>query len=57
MSLPFVHRRRLETVLTCDYRVRYQVQNARPLDFSVESKKLADLIQKYSLQENSLFVN
>lgn len=44
-------------LLTRANRVRYQVQTARPLDFSVESKKLADLIQKYSLQENSLFVN
>ena len=44
-------------MLTGRYRVRYQVQNARALDFSVESKKLADLISKYSLQDNSLFVN
>lgn len=45
------------TLLTARHRVRYQVQNARALDFSVESKKLADMISKYSLQENSLFVN
>lgn len=44
-------------MLTTLTRVRYQVQTARPLDFSVESKKLADLIGKYSIQENSLFVN
>jgi replication factor A1 len=39
----------------CD-RVRYQVQYANPLNFSVESKKLADIIAKYSISENSLFV-
>ncbi|KAF2770452.1 single-stranded DNA-binding replication protein A [Teratosphaeria nubilosa] len=40
-------------------RVRYQVQYANPLDFSRESKKLADLIAKYSIADdsgNGLFV-
>ncbi|WPH00458.1 replication factor a protein 1 [Acrodontium crateriforme] len=38
-------------------RVRYQVQYANPLDFTRESKKLADLINQYATQESdSLFV-
>ncbi|KAK0322313.1 Replication factor A protein 1 [Friedmanniomyces endolithicus] len=38
-------------------RVRYQVQYANPLNFSLEAKKLADVIQKYSISDNnSLFV-
>jgi len=37
--------------------VRYQVQYANPLNFSLEAKKLADVIQKYSISDNnSLFV-
>lgn len=36
-------------------RVRYQVQYANPLDFTRESKRLADIIQLYNMQE-SLFV-
>jgi len=48
----------LITVTDCYcYRVRYQVQYANPLNFSLESKKLADLIQKYSISDNnSLFM-
>lgn len=36
-------------------RVRYQVQYANPLDFARESKRLADIIQLYNVQD-SLFV-
>ncbi|EMC95917.1 hypothetical protein BAUCODRAFT_71964 [Baudoinia panamericana UAMH 10762] len=36
-------------------RVRYQVQYANPLNFQIESKKLADLIKVYSANE-TLFV-
>ncbi|KAF2487215.1 hypothetical protein BDY17DRAFT_244244 [Neohortaea acidophila] len=38
-------------------RVRYQVQYAKPLDFTFESKKLADLIKEYHIDDNSLFVS
>ncbi|KAK3657502.1 Replication factor A protein 1 [Elasticomyces elasticus] len=37
-------------------RVRYQVQYANPLNFSLEAKKLTDMIAKYSISDNSLFV-
>ncbi|KAI7110499.1 hypothetical protein KC352_g36263, partial [Hortaea werneckii] len=37
-------------------RVRYQVQYANPIDFSRESKKLADIIKLYNAQEDTLFV-
>ncbi|KAI7689463.1 replication factor A 1, rfa1, partial [Hortaea werneckii] len=37
-------------------RVRYQVQYANPIDFSRESKKLADIIKLYNSQEDTLFV-
>ncbi|KAK5135705.1 hypothetical protein LTR08_004691 [Meristemomyces frigidus] len=38
-------------------RVRYQVQYANPLDFSREAKKLADIINLYKIQDDSLFVS
>ncbi|CAK4032170.1 related to single-stranded DNA-binding replication A (RPA), large (70 kD) subunit and related [Lecanosticta acicola] len=38
-------------------RVRYQVQYANPLNFSVEAKKLADIIKQYNIQDESLFVS
>lgn len=38
-------------------RVRYQVQTARPLDYSAEAKKLADIIKMYNMESDSLFVN
>ena len=37
-------------------RVRYQVQYANPIDFSRESKKLADVIKMYNVNEETLFV-
>lgn len=39
------------------HRVRYQVQYAKPLDFSVEAKKLADIIKQYNIESDSLFVS
>lgn len=40
----------------CPFRVRYQVQYAKPLDFKAEAKKLADVIKQYSIGSDSLFV-
>ena len=37
-------------------RVRYQVQTAGPLNYSLEAKKLADIIKQYSIESDSLFV-
>ncbi|KAK5124363.1 hypothetical protein LTR85_001580 [Meristemomyces frigidus] len=37
-------------------RVRYQVQYANPLDYAREAKKLADMINLYKIQDDSLFV-
>lgn len=42
--------------LTVDHRVRYQVQYSNPLDYAREAKKLADIINLYKIQDDSLFV-
>jgi replication factor A1 len=49
-----------EDLILTEYRVRYQVSSAGPVNWSAEGKKLADMIKQYSLSDNnndSLFVN
>jgi replication factor A1 len=38
------------------YRVRYQVQYANPLNFAMEANKLASIIKLYNQDSDSLFV-
>jgi hypothetical protein len=45
-----------ECSLTGLNRVRYQVSTAAPLDYASEARKLAEVIKKYNIDDNSLFV-
>lgn len=56
MSGRYRHKCEKWILTDCLFRVRYQVQYANPIDFSRESKKLADIIKLYNTQDDSLFV-